>query len=70
MANLYGRNSVRFSGMISLISLSGHCRFALSSIFVGSLVVLGVLFFGGSFVGGVSLPGGILMFTGATYSCM
>ena len=68
--NFYGRNYLGFSGVISLISLSGHSRFALSSACVGSLVVLGFLPFGGSFVGGFSPPEGILMFTTLTYSCM
>lgn len=61
---------MRFSDVISVISLCGHCRFALSSVCVGSLVALGVLPFGGSLVGGVSPPEGILMFAVATYSCM
>ena len=39
--NFYGRSSVAFSGMVSLISLTGCSRFALSSICVVSLVVLG-----------------------------
>ena len=68
--NFYGRNSMRFSGVVSLISLSGCCRFALSSVCVGSLVVLGFLAFGGSFVGGFSPLAVILIFTAATYSCM
>ena len=61
-----------FSGMVSLISLSGHARFALSSVCEGSFVVLGFLSFVGSFVGvGVfSPPVGILMFTAPIYSCM
>ena len=54
----------------SLISLSGHSRFALSSIYVGYLVVLGFLSFGGSFVGGFSPPEDILTFAAPTYSCM
>ena len=65
-ANFYGRNSMGFSGVISLISLSGCSKFALSSVCVGSLVVLGFLPFGGSFVGGFSPPAGILMFTAPT----
>ena len=69
-ANFYGRNSMGFSGVISLISLSGCSKFALSSVCVGSLVVLGVLPFGGSFVGGFSPPAGILVFVAPTYSCM
>ena len=54
----------------SLISLSGHSRIALSSVFVGSLVVLGFLPFGGSFVGVFSPPAGILIFAASTYSGM
>ena len=50
-----------FSGVVFLISLSGCCRFVLSSVCVGSLVVLVFLPFGGSFVGGFSPPIGILM---------
>ena len=61
---------MRFSGVFSLISLSGCYRFALSSVCMGSLVVLGFLPFGGSFVGGFSSLAGILMFTAPTYSCM
>ena len=53
--------------MASLISLSGCSRFALSSVCVGSLVVLGLLLFGGSFVGGFSPPVGILMLAAPTY---
>ena len=45
-----------------LISLSGRSGFALSAVCVGSLVVLGFLPFGGSFVGGFSPPVGILLF--------
>ena len=59
-----------FSGVVSLISLSGHSRFALSSVCVGSLVVLWFLPFGGSFVGGFSPSASILIFTALTYSCM
>ena len=59
-----------FSGVVSLISLSGHSRFALSSACVGSLVVLGFLPFVGSFVGGFSPPASILMFQAPTYSCI
>ena len=59
-----------FSGVVSLISLSGHSRIALSTVCVGSLVVLGFLPFGGCFVGGFSLLVAILMFTAPTYSCM
>ena len=47
--------------MWSLISFTGCSRFALSSVCVGSLVVLVFLPFGGSFVGGFSPPIGILM---------
>ena len=61
---------MRFSGVVSLISLSGRSRFALSSVCVGFLVVLVFLLFGGSFVGGFSPPEGILMFAALTYSCM
>ena len=68
--DVYGRNSMGFSGVVSFISLSGCPRFALSSVFVVSLVVLGFLTFGGSFVGGFSPPAGILMFEALTYSCM
>ena len=57
--NFYGRNSMGFSGVVSLISLSGHSRFVLSSVCMGSLVVLGFLPFGGSFVGGFSPVAGI-----------
>ena len=59
-----------FSGVVSLIYLSGCSRFALSSVYVGSLVVLAFLPVGGSFVGGFSLPAGISVFTAPTYSCM
>ena len=45
--NFYGRNSMGFSGVFSLISLSGCSRFALSFVCVGTLVVLGFLPFGG-----------------------
>ena len=68
--NLYGNNSMGFSGVVSLISLSACSRFALSSVSVGSLVVLGLLPFGGYFVGGFSPPAGIMMFTPPTYYCM
>ena len=50
-----------FSGVVSLICLSGCSRFALFCLCVGSLVVLGFLPFGGLFVGGFSPPIGILM---------
>ena len=59
-----------FSGVVSLISLSGQSRFALSSVYVASLVVLGFLSFGGSFVAGFSLPAVIIIFRAPTYSCM
>ena len=59
--NFYGRNSVGFSGVVSLISLSGCSRVAVSFVCVGSLVVLGFLPVGGSFVGGLSLPAVILV---------
>ena len=59
--------SMGFSGVVSLISLSGHSRFALPSGSVGSLVVLGFLPFCGSFVGGFSPPAGILMFAVLPY---
>ena len=49
--NFYDRNSMGFSDVVSLISLSGCSRVDLSSVCVGSLVVLGFLPFGGSFVG-------------------
>ena len=68
--NFYVRNSMGFSGVVSLISLSGHSRFALSSVCVGSLVVLGFLPFGGSFVGGFCPLAGILMFTAPTHTRM
>ena len=66
----YGRNSMGFSGVVSLISFSGCYRIALSSAYVGSPVVLGFLPFGGSFVGGFSPPASILMFAAPTYSCV
>ena len=68
--NFYGRNFMGFSGVVFLISLSGCCRFVLSSVCVGFFVVLGFLPFGGSFAGGFSLTTGILMFAAPTYSCM
>ena len=68
--NFYGRNSMGFSGVVSLICLSGCSRFALFCLCVGSLVVLGFLPFGGLFVGGFSPPTGILMFTVPAYSCI
>ena len=68
--NFYVRNSVGFSGEVSVISLSGHSRFALSSVCVGSLVVVGIFPFGGSFVGSFSPPSSIIMFAAPTYSCM
>ena len=49
--NFYGRNSMVFSCVVSFISLSGPSRFSLSSVRVGSVVVLGFLSFGVSFVG-------------------
>ena len=49
--------------MWSLISLTGCSRVAVSFVCVGSLVVLGFLPVGGSFVGGFSLVVGILMVT-------
>ena len=55
---------------VLLISLSGCSWFAHSSVCVGSLVVLGLLPFVASFVGGFSPPSGILMFVDPTYSCM
>ena len=55
-----------FSGVVSLISLFGCSRFALSSVCVGSLVVLGFVPCGGSFVGGFSPLAGILMFAAST----
>ena len=60
---------MRFSGVFSLISLSGPSRFALSSVCVDSHV-LGFLSFAVSFVGGFSPPANILMFAAPTYSCM
>ena len=39
--NFYGRNSMGFSGVVSLISLSGCSRFALSSICVVLFLYLG-----------------------------
>ena len=59
-----------FSDVVSLISLSGCSRFALSSVCVGSLVVLEFVPFGGSFDGGFSPPASILMFAAPTYSCL
>ena len=59
-----------FSGVVSLMYMSGHSRFALSSVRVSSLVVLGFVPFGGSFIGGFSPPAGILMFAAPTYSCV
>ena len=59
-----------FSGVVFLISLSGCCRFVLSSVCVGFFVVLGFLPFGGSFVCGFSPVAGILMFAAPTYCCM
>ena len=56
-----------FSGVISLI-LSGCSRVVLSSVCVGSVVLLGFLPIGGSFVGGFSPPASILMFTAPTSS--
>ena len=44
--HFYGRNSVGFGGVVSLISLSGHSKFALFSVCVGSLVVLGLYLLG------------------------
>ena len=64
----YGRSSVGLTGLVSLISLSGCSRVAPSSVCVGSLVVLGFLPVGGSFVGGFSPPAGILVFTSPNYS--
>ena len=58
-----------FSGVVPLISLSGHSRFALSSVCVGSPAALGFVPFGGSFVSGFSPPAGILTFAAPTYSC-
>ena len=49
--------------MVSLSSMLGCSRFALSTFFVGCLVVLGFLPVGGSFVCGFSLVVGILMVT-------
>ena len=68
--NFYGRNCMGFSGVISLISFSVCSKFALSSVSVGFLVVLGFVPFGGSFIGSFSPPASILMFTTPTYSCM
>ena len=65
--NFCHRNSLGLSGVVSLI-LSGCSRFALSSVCVGSPVVLGFLPFVGSFVCGFSPPAGILMFAVPTYS--
>ena len=59
-----------FSGVVSLISLSGFSRFALSSVCVGSLVVLGFVPFGVSLIGGFSPPEDKLMFAAPTYSCI
>ena len=68
--NFYGRSSEGFSGVVPLISLSGCSRFALSSVCVGSLVVLGFLPSGDSVFGRFSTPVGILMFTAPTSTCM
>ena len=57
-----------FSGVVTLISLSGCSRVAVSFVCVGSLVVLGFLPVGGSFVGGFSPAAGILAFTAPTQS--
>ena len=57
-----------FSGVVTLISLSGYSRFVLPSVCVGSLVVLEFSSVGGSFVGGFSPPAGILVFTSPNYS--
>ena len=65
--NFHARNFLGFSGVASFIALCGCSRFALSSVCVGSLVVLGLLLFGGSFVGGFSPPVGILMLAAPTY---
>ena len=56
--NFYGRNAMGFRGVFSLICLCGCSRFVLSSVCVGSLVVLG--FFP---VGGFYTPAAILVFT-------
>ena len=64
-----GRNSLGLSDVVSLI-LSGHSGFALSSVFMGPLVVLGFSPSGGSFVGGLSPAAAILIFAAPTYSCM
>ena len=53
-------------GYSDVISLSRRSRFALSSVCVGSLIVLGFLPVGGSFVGGFSPLAGILVFTTPT----
>ena len=68
--NFYGRNSMGLTGVVSLISLSGCSRFALSTVSVGSFVVFGFLPFRDSFVGGFFPPASILRFTAPTYSCM
>ena len=64
--NLYGRNSMGFSGVVSLSSLSGCLSFVPSSIYVGSSVVLVFLPIGGSFVGRFSPPADTPMFTAPT----
>ena len=56
--------------MVWSLILSGHSSFALSSVFVDSLVILGFLPFGGSFIGGFSPLPSILTFAAPTYSCM
>ena len=53
--NFYGRSSIGFSGVVSLISLSGCSRVALSSVCVVSFCNC-VLPVGGSFVGVFSPP--------------
>ena len=68
--NFCGRSSLGLSDVFSLMSLSGCSRFAPSSVCVGSLVVLGFLPVGGSFVGGFFPLAGILMFGAPIYSCM
>ena len=59
--NFYGRDSMRFSGVVSLISLSGCSRFALFFYLSGLSCCTWVLLVGGSFVGGFSPPAGLLV---------
>ena len=55
-----------FSGVVSLISFSRCSGVALSSVYVGSLVVLGFFPVGVFFIGEFSPPAGIFVFTAPT----